>query len=279
VLQYVLPATPLALLQFPQFLFEDGAGARFTSLPLATWIAMVWFTGAVLLLARCAHQMAGVRRLARAAVPVPAGRLPSCIRAGDPPACVRYSPAVASPVTFGWWRPTILLPPEARGWPAEWLASALSHELAHVRRRDYLVLVLTEVLRALYWPNPLIWRVTTTVRAELEHACDDAVLRGGASRVEYARHLLQLATCQRTAPTAGALSMVRRSLFRERMRAILEDGADRAPVSRHVLVAAGVVWLLLVGGLGGAGLWRCSAQAAPPAAANVSDPGDRPPAG
>jgi len=188
---------------------------------------------------------------------------------------VRYSRSVTSPVTFGWWRPTILLPFEARTWAPEWLASALSHELAHVRRRDYLVLVLTEVLRAVYWPNPLIWRVTNMVRAELEHACDDAVLRGGVNRTEYARHLLELASCQRMAPTVGALPMVRRSFFRARVRAILDDRADRTPASRHLLVAAGLIWIFVVGGLGGAGLWSCGGQTAPPAATSTSHPGSR----
>lgn len=301
VAHYLLPLRHLPLLEFPAFLFEDGVGdvARWAavaggtapqapvgwiaSLPLAIWIAIVWVAGTLVLLGRFSRQMIAVGRVAREARPIPAPIRQACLRDLDPAAAgsirVRYSAAVTSPVTFGWWRPVILLPDDARGWPAEWLVSALSHELAHVRRRDYLVLLLTEVLRALYWPNPLMWRLASNVRAELEHACDDAVLRRGVSRVEYARHLLELATCQRMAPTAGALSMVRRSFFRARMRAILDDRADRTPASRHVLVAAGVIWILVVGGLGGAGFWNCGGLTAAPAATNASSPAKRTAAG
>jgi beta-lactamase regulating signal transducer with metallopeptidase domain len=298
-LQYLMPVTPLSLLAFPAFLFQHDAGdvvrwagvpagpaagepfRWITSLPLAIWMAIVWFVGVAVLLGRFVRQLAAVRVLARESDPMPRATLRPCLPDGRPPASVRvrYSRAVTSPVTFGWWRPTILLPLEARTWPVERLASALSHELAHVGRRDYLVLLLTELLRALYWPNPFVWRVAAKMRVELEHACDDAVLRGGVNRIEYARHLLELASCQRMAPTAGALPMVRRSFFRARMRAILDDEADRAPVSRHVLVAAGVVWILLVGGLGGAGLWSCSGQTAAPAVASTSSPDSRPAAG
>jgi hypothetical protein len=63
------------------------------------------------------------------------------------------------------------------------------------------------------------------------------------------------------------------------MRAILDDRADRAPVSRHVLLVAGVLWLLVVSGLGGVGLWTCSGQTAPPAPAQTSNADRRPAAG
>jgi beta-lactamase regulating signal transducer with metallopeptidase domain len=299
LLQHLLPITQVALLGFPAFLFEDGGLSGVgrvglhteaaavspigwvTAQPLAIWMALVWLAGVVLLLGRFARQLRRARHLARRASPLrDAGLLAGRPAMGPGPGAstqVKYSPSIATPVTFGWRRPVILLPAGARDWSAERLASALSHEFAHVRRRDYLVLLLTEVLRALYWPNPLIWKVAATVRAELEHACDDAVLRAGISRIAYARHLLELATCQRVAPTAGALPMVRRSFFRERLRAILDDATDRAPASRHVLIAAGLLWLLVVGGLGGTGFWRCNQTGAPVSlAANLPGP-DRAP--
>jgi len=296
LLQHLLPPAGLALVGFPAFLFQlspldlarwagapaplppGGSLGRLAGIPLAAWVGALWIAGAVLLLGRFAWQVLIVRAVARAAEPARdtalQARLHACRTDLGLTTDVRlaWSGAVWSPVTFGWRRPVILLPREARGWPDAWLSASLSHEVAHIRRGDYLVLVLTGILRALYWPNPLVWKLMSIARVELERACDDAVLRAGVSQDQYARHLLDLAAQQRAAPASGALPMVRRSGFRVRMRAILDDAADRAPASRLVLVGAGALWFVLVSGLGAGGFWYCTAQsgAAPAAPAVVA---------
>ena len=69
----------------------------------------------------------------------------------------------------------------------------LRHELAHIRRGDWAVLIAAELLRAVYWFNPLVWIACSRVRQESEYACDDAVLNAGVEGSEYATHLLDLA--------------------------------------------------------------------------------------
>ncbi|HEV2734385.1 MAG TPA: M56 family metallopeptidase, partial [Longimicrobiaceae bacterium] len=97
----------------------------------------------------------------------------------------------AMPVTWGVHRPRILLPAGAEGWPAERLRAVLLHELAHVRRGDWAVLLAAETACALYWFNPLVWAAAARLRAESEHACDDQVLRAGSRPSDYAAHLLE----------------------------------------------------------------------------------------
>lgn len=92
--------------------------------------------------------------------------------------------------TWGFSRPKILLPAGAADWPEERIRSILSHELAHVRRHDWLVQMAAEVLRAIYWFNPLLWLACTRLRRDSEHACDDAALNLGIAPSEYAGHLL-----------------------------------------------------------------------------------------
>ena len=78
--------------------------------------------------------------------------------------------------TWGILRPQVLVPYHARDWTLDRVHVVLCHELAHIRRHDWLVQVGAEMLRALLWFNPLAWMVCTRLRRESEQACDDEVL-------------------------------------------------------------------------------------------------------
>ena len=59
---------------------------------------------------------------------------------------------------------------------------ALIHELAHIRRHDYLSALIARICRAIHWYNPLVWFAAAQVTQLQEQACDDAVLRDGGGR-------------------------------------------------------------------------------------------------
>ena len=103
---------------------------------------------------------------------------------------LRVTDAVATPMTAG---RTVLLPADAAHWADDRLDAVLRHELAHVRRSDWRHLVCAEVACALFFVNPLAWRLARTLRADAEKAADDRVLTSGVAPTEYASHLLALA--------------------------------------------------------------------------------------
>ncbi|HTJ00908.1 MAG TPA: M56 family metallopeptidase [Dongiaceae bacterium] len=149
----------------------------------------------------------------------------------------------ASPMTWGYWRPVIALPVEALDWPEERLRVVLRHELAHVRRRDWLTQELARLACALYWFNPLVWLAARQMRAEREQACDDYVLNSGTQPTAYATHLVEIAR-QFTRPErmTGAVAMARPSGLEQRIHAILDDLRQRRALGRKALVAiAGTV--------------------------------------
>jgi TonB family protein len=135
--------------------------------------------------------------------------------------------------TLGWLRPRILLPAGACTWTEDRARIVLCHELAHVRRRDWTVQIGAELLRALWWFNPLFWIACTQLRRDSEQACDDEVLASGVAPREYAAQLLDLARGVR-APSpmwVSALPMARASTLERRIAAMLDSDVNRQPLS------------------------------------------------
>jgi len=109
------------------------------------------------------------------------------------------SPAVAVPVTLGWWRPLILLPIAWRGWREEKTQAVLAHELSHVVRKDAWTRALAAMHRSIFWFSPLAWWLERHLAVLAEQASDDAALHAGADRVFYAEVLLDFFEDMRSA--------------------------------------------------------------------------------
>ena len=173
--------------------------------------------------------------------------------------------------TWGIRRPCVLLPSDAEGWDEPRMRVVLAHELAHVRRRDWLVQTVVDVIRAVFWFNPLFWIACRRLRRESEQACDDAVLAAGVPPAHYAAQLVAIArTCRQTRPTwASAVPIVQSSL-EGRIAAMLNTTHDRRPPTRRTLAItiAGLLTIAVV-----AATPRTSAQTAPlPVTGHVYDP-------
>ena len=136
----------------------------------------------------------------------------------DPHICV--SSSRRAPLTFGVFRPTVLLPEDLPVGDAQFQL-ILAHELAHIRRKDCLRKLLLTVCLCLYWWNPLVWMMVWLANRDMELACDEAVLRalGPDCKKAYALTLLDMA--QRNPKSAPLCSGFAKSSAEERIRAIL----------------------------------------------------------
>jgi beta-lactamase regulating signal transducer with metallopeptidase domain len=136
------------------------------------------------------------------------------------------------PVTWGWWRPVILLPAQADQWSPERRRIVLLHELAHIKRWDCLTQTIARLACAVYWFNPLVWIAARRMRVERERACDDLVLSAGCKASDYAGHLLEIARTFRRVPRVAAIAMARSSQLEGRIAAIVDPSrARRGPRS------------------------------------------------
>jgi D-alanyl-D-alanine endopeptidase (penicillin-binding protein 7) len=91
---------------------------------------------------------------------------------------LRVVDGLASPITAGWWRPVVLVPASlVAGMPPHLLEALLAHELGHVRRHDYLVNLLQNVIETLLFYHPAVWWLSRRIRAEREQIADDFAAR------------------------------------------------------------------------------------------------------
>ncbi|KQQ97033.1 M56 family metallopeptidase [Massilia sp. Leaf139] len=87
---------------------------------------------------------------------------------------LRVTASLASPVTAGWWRPVVLVPASlVAGMPPQLLEALLAHELAHVRRHDYLVNLVQSAIEAILFYHPVVWWISHRIRVERELIADD----------------------------------------------------------------------------------------------------------
>lgn len=219
---------------------------------VAEWLFGIWAVGALGGLAVLLAGFARLARIASAARPITAGpwaeRCEEMRRDyGLPrPVLLLRSAHPSLLVTWGIRRPKILLPAGAARWTDDRVRLVLAHELSHIRRTDWLVHVFAEMLRTIYWFNPVVWIACRRLREEAEQACDDDVLNGGVDGASYASHLVNIARELQLPRTAvPAPSIARVSNLERRVRAMLNAHADRRPLSRR-LCAAALLGLLTV---------------------------------
>jgi TonB family protein len=152
-------------------------------------------------------------------------------------------------VTWGWRHARILLPVTADEWSDDQIRIVLAHELAHIARGDWFAQLAAEVLRTVYWFNPLLWITCRRLRAESECACDDAVLARGVEGPEYAAHLVALARRlnSKGQPWLPVPAMARQSSLEGRIRAMLNTTLSRRPLAwpGRVAVVAGLAAITL----------------------------------
>jgi beta-lactamase regulating signal transducer with metallopeptidase domain len=161
---------------------------------------------------------------------------------------LRVSSKLTNPLTAGVAKPWILLPITAlTSLSAEQLEVVLAHELAHIRRADYLWNLLQTMVETLFFFHPAVWWVSRRVREERELCCDDIAVRSCSDPTVYASALLRLEEERRTRlHLAMALDGHQsRAGLRARILRILGDG-EAAPRSFRPISLAGIATLLIV---------------------------------
>ena len=178
---------------------DSGGGSRTSQINLLRWIDGAWVLGVLLLSLRSIGGWWVIQRLRRTAV----DEAPSAVRVSFErvsaalglrrSVLLRVSSAIAGPITVGAVRAMVLLPVSAITLlgPDE-VEMVLAHELAHVRRADFLCNLLQTLVETLFFFHPAVWWIGKRIRHERELCCDDIALKICPNPVTYATALFRL---------------------------------------------------------------------------------------
>jgi beta-lactamase regulating signal transducer with metallopeptidase domain len=186
---------------------------------LLPWVFDVWLAGVAALSLIHLGGLRRVRHLSRQGRPVEEslqalardlGRRLGIRRA----VALLESARISVPATVGWLRPVVLVPMSTlAGLTPRQLEAILAHELAHVRRHDYLINLFQAAVETLLFYHPAVWWVSAQARRERENCCDDLAVAVCGDRLGYARALVELEglrAAPRLAPAASGGSLAGR---------------------------------------------------------------------
>jgi TonB family protein len=208
---------------------------------LAAILWLIWLCGFLILALKL---VGGLARLARASAQAKpllkndwlrlAGEFSQSLNIGRRVGVLQSDDPLAMPITWGVFRPVVILPASAGEWPESRRRMVLFHELTHIARCDWFLQICAELARCFYWFHPLAWIAAGNLRHESERACDDAVLNSGVAASEYAAQLLDFArTLKNSSRTwATALAIARPSTLERRFIAMLNPSINRNQMSR-----------------------------------------------
>jgi beta-lactamase regulating signal transducer with metallopeptidase domain len=223
---------------------------QFSLTPFLPWLTGAWLVGVVLLSLRPLAGLLVVYRLRRHALsPLPAPIVISAERLAARMKLrrvVRFaqSSLVQVPAVVGYLKPLVILPASAlTGLTTEQLETVLAHELAHVRRHDYLVNLIQTVIEALFFFHPAMWWVSRQIRQERENCCDDlaASVCGNPATLVHALWSLE---SFRQAPFAAVGANT--GSLKLRVRRLLDSRQRDPELHRPTAWVAGFATLFLV---------------------------------
>ena len=223
----------------------DPAGAPLSPFPIDPAVALTFvvLAGIVARLLWMAIGIARLHTLRRATATEPAGGFEDLSASIGTDAPILWSSRIRHPVSFGLWRPVVLLPSALKAIDPATLRSVVAHELHHVKRRDWGWLVAEEFLRAVFWFHPAMWWLISRVQLARETVVDELTILVTNARRTYLDALLAFA--DDAAFASSSAFSARRHLF-YRVMLLSKEGdmsSFRVAAGSGLLIAA-----LAVGG-------------------------------
>ena len=215
-------------------------------------IVLFWIIGASVLLLRLIGSWVYVQQLKAEGIRLTESRIQEMFRRIAVKLNIRStvhlfeSVRVSTPVVIGFMKPVVLLPVGlATGLTTKQIEAILAHELAHVKRFDYLVNLIQSLVEVVYFFHPALWWLSSRVRAEREHCCDDVAVQVCGDKLAFARALAEVEAFRQSPALAMAFAS-KKGMMLQRVKRVL--GVTEKPqrrMSPNVLV----LFVLLVFGV------------------------------
>jgi TonB family protein len=244
--------------------WESGALTGTTGLSLAAWVGVWWETlrpwllsawlcGVLLLSLRTLSAWRQAQALAREGTRHPGTIMVRALArmmestGVSRPVRLLASASIEVPTVVGLWRPLILMPASAlSGLSVLQLEAILAHELAHIRRHDYLVNLLQALVETALFYHPAVWWLSARIREEREYCADDVAVESCGNALMYSRALATLEQFRVTVPTPAVAANGGSLLLRiQRLLAAPRSGAPLHPWRLAGSLAAAMLIVVL----------------------------------
>ncbi|MEM6379253.1 MAG: M56 family metallopeptidase, partial [Bacteroidota bacterium] len=157
------------------------------------------------------------------------------------------STKIRVPMTIGHLKPIVLLPAGAllALSPAQ-VEAVLAHELAHIKRNDFLVNLFQSIVEVLFYYHPAVWWLSAQVRLERENCCDDIAVAACGDDLEYAKALLSLQEYAKSSPTFAMAFSNKKNHLLNRVKRILNHPINSNRIMEKFSITALILLCLLV---------------------------------
>ena len=144
--------------------------------------------------------------------------------------------AVEAPVVFGYLKPVILMPVGIfSGLSISQVEAILAHELAHIKRNDYLINLLQSMVEIIYFFNPWVWLLSSQIRKEREYCCDDMAVQSMDETMPYIEALAMVEELRSQPPgLVLALSQNKRTLLQRIKRLVVPQNGHRMSLKKTI---------------------------------------------
>jgi bla regulator protein blaR1 len=241
---------------------DESPGVIGTALSLIetnmTLFLYAWFFGACLFALRLFGGWWYIRRLAKNATDIRnhwADLLADLASRLEVSSLVRLaeSAVVKTPMVIGYFKPVILIPVGMlSGLTTAQIETIFLHELAHIKRHDFIVNIIQSCIEVLFFFNPFVWIISGLVRKEREFCCDDTVITHHANAIDYARALTRLEEARISFASPGLALADNKNELLTRIKRIMErslrPSGGRERLLPIALIVAGLLcasWLTI----------------------------------
>ena len=251
---------------------QVSGGSLSANLEPILWFGALWFAGFLIMAIRWTNDLRARHCILRNSAPGSPELLTQCAairrRLGMRRQIrLRLYYEVTVPMTWGLFRPVLMLPAQAVSWEPERLQIVLLHELAHVARLDAPARAVADLVSIIHWYNPLVHNAARMLHQTAELATDRVVMREGASLGAYIGTLVDIARSSR--PLRLSHAAIRSSELERRVTALVEN--DRVGNGWAARVSASTLSVLLATVVLAAGVGR--AEPSQPGIHDVSGSG------
>ncbi len=161
------------------------------------------------------------------------------------PVRLYLSDRINVPMMLGTLKPVILLPIASMNQlTTDQVEAILLHELAHIKRHDYLLNILQTIAETILFFNPFVWLISTIIRREREHCCDDMVVGSSTNRLSYVKALAILED-ERIKNTLAMAATGNKNQLLHRIKRIMEMKKNNMNNSKLTIVVVAIVALTI----------------------------------